>query len=107
MAKKTVDQMIGQLPPDRQKAILDKAEKINAARASAKASEGNPDQQELEVERKFAALPEDVQAEATLAAQFENLDDVIGRLPPERQAAIEASAEELARAIEASRLKVV
>lgn len=37
--------------------------------------------------------------------KFEPLDDVIARLPPERQAAIEASAEELARAIEASRLK--
>lgn len=85
MAKKTVDEMIGQLPPDRQQAILDKPEKINACRDKARIGETS-----------------DV---AHAAAQFETLDDVIARLPPERQAEIESAAEELSRAIEASRLK--
>lgn len=85
MAKKTVDEMIGQLPRDRQQAIFDKAEKINASRAKARTQEENgPDRQ---------------------AAQFEPLDDVIARLSPERQTGIEAGAETLSREIEASRLK--
>ena len=39
MAKMTVDQMIARLTPDRQKAVLDKADKITHARAKARQQE--------------------------------------------------------------------
>jgi hypothetical protein len=39
MAKLTVDQMIGRLTPDRQKAVLAKAEKITKARTKARQQE--------------------------------------------------------------------
>lgn len=79
MAKMTVDEMIERLSPDRQKAIQAKAKKINEGRDMASARKTRP--------------------------QFENLDHVIARLPLEKQEAIEAGAEQLAREIEASRLK--